>query len=225
MRTKISAVGDVMTRRVVALHEDAGFKEIISVLRWCRVSAFPVLSHDDRVVGVVSECDLLYKQTDPELPVGTVRLAWRLREPGKANAVTAGELMTSPAITISPDATVQEAARVMQQQHVKRLPVVTREGTLAGIVSRADLLSVYERPDEEIRSDVALGPVADVPGIADELLTVAVRAGVVTISGPVTDRSLALRLLGMIRHVEGVVAVRDRLQYPADGGADVEQDA
>jgi CBS-domain-containing membrane protein len=224
MRTKTSTVADVMTRRVVALHEDAGFKEIISVLRWCRVSAFPVLDRADRVVGVVSECDLLYKQTDPDLPAGAVRLAWRLHEPGKANAVTAGELMTSPAIRIGPDATVQAAARVMQQHHVKRLPVVTGKGSLAGIVSRADLLSVYERPDDDIWRDVVLGPVADLPGIADEQLTVAVRAGVVTMSGPVADRCLALRLLGMVRHVEGVVAVRDRLQYLPEAGLAAEQD-
>jgi CBS domain-containing protein len=225
MRTKASTVGDVMTRRVIAVRQDAEFREIVTVLRQYRVSAVPVLSRDNRVIGVVSECDLLYKETDPDLPVGTFRLAWRLREPGKANAVTAAELMTSPAVTVSTDTSAREAARLMQQHHVKRLPVITDEGALAGIVSRVDVLSVYERPDDEIWIEV-LGLFAETPGVQPNMLSISVRAGIVTVAGPVEDRGPALRLLGMVSHLEGVVAVRDRLTYPPESGqaSDIEED-
>ncbi len=216
MRTKASTVGDVMTRRVIAVREDAEFREIIGVLRGCRVSAVPVLSRDNRVIGVVSACDLLYKETDPDLPVGTFRLAWRLHQPGKAGAVVAADLMTSPAITVSPQTSVREAARLMQQNHIKRLPVVTDEGALVGIISRIDVLTVYERPDEDIWNEVVLGLIAELPDRAGDQLTASVRAGIVTVTGPVGDRGLALRLVGRIRHLEGVVAARDRMSYPPE---------
>jgi CBS domain-containing protein len=126
-----------MTTDVAAVPGHAGYKQIVTQLRQQRVSAFP-----NRVVGVVSEADLLYKQAAPALPNGTIRLAWLLRQPSKASATTAAELMTKPAVTISPSATVTEAAQLMQDLRIKRLPVVDEEGRLAGIVSRADVLSL-----------------------------------------------------------------------------------
>ena len=104
-----TTVKDVMTTSVVAVPPTAEYKDIVRILRQRRVSAVPVLDDDGRVVGVVSEADLLVKLTAPPLPTGTIRLAWRLRE-SSATAVTASELMTKPAIVISPGATVAEAA-------------------------------------------------------------------------------------------------------------------
>lgn len=209
-------VADVMTKDVVAVRASASFKEIAARLREQRVSALPVLDADNRVIGVVSEADLLAKEASPGPPPGLVRLAWMLKERSKATGVTAAEVMTKPAVTIREDATVGDAARLMQSRRVKHLPVVD-DGRLRGIISRADVLSVFERPDAEIRDEVVKGIIVEEFGLDPELLAVTVRSGIVTVTGSVDRRADALGLLGAARHAEGVVGVRDRLSYPAVG--------
>ena len=209
-----STVRDVMTTDVVAVPPSADYKQIITVLRQRRVSAVPVVDTANRVVGVVSEADLLYKEAAHAPPKGTIRLAWLLREPSKAAATTAAGLMTKPAVTIAAGATVADAARLMQASHVKRLPVVDEDGRLAGIVSRADVLSVFERPDAELRDAVVKAATARESGPDREKLGVTVQSGIVTITGQFGDRAAALSLLAAVRHLEGVVGVRDRLSYP-----------
>lgn len=205
-----------MTTRVVALRENADFKEIVGVLRRFRVSACPVLDDADRVIGVVSEADLLFKEADPDLPVGLVRLSWRLGEQSKATALTADELMTAPAITIHPTAPVAEAARLMQARQIKRLPVVSSDGHLVGIVTRSDVLSVFERPDADIWDEVVKVIIEQELGLDPDSVDVTVRSGIVTIGGLVDSRKAALGLLARVRHAEGVVGVRDRMSYPSE---------
>lgn len=213
---KGTKVADVMTGSVVAVREDAGFKEMVTTMRNRRISALPVVNAGGQVIGLVSEADLLLKQTSPALPQGLTRLAWRLRQRSKADGVTAGEVMTRPAVTVREDAFVAEAARLMQSRLVKRLPVVSADGTLRGIVSRSDLLSVYERPDSEIRDEVVKGVLHGEFGLDEQMFVVTVSSGVVTITGPVAKRAVALSMLATIRYVEGVVGVRDRLSYPEE---------
>ncbi len=214
-------VADVMTSSVVAVRRTAEFKDIVEVMRRRRVSAFPVLDDGDRVIGVVSEADLLPREAYP------VRLASpRRREraergeeaatarPAKARAMTAQELMTSPAITVTGDTPVTEAARIMHARHVKRLPVVDEEGRLLGVVSRIDLLGVYDRPDTQIRDEVIEHVIIGEFGCDPRELTVTVSAGVVTITGRVGRADLAIGLLRSIWSVAGVVDVQDRLSYP-----------
>ena len=211
---KSTTVKGVMTTSVVAVREDADFKEMVAAMRSRRISAFPVIDAGGRVIGVVSEADLLIKQASPGLPQGLVRLAWMLKERSKAAGLTAAEVMTKPAVTISEGAPVAEAARLMQSHRVKRLPVVDDNGLLRGIVSRADLLSVFERPDEEISDEVLKGIISEEFGLDPRMFVVTVRSGVVTVTGSVHSRAGALALLASIRHAEGVVGVRDRLSYP-----------
>jgi CBS domain-containing protein len=205
-----TTVADVMTTKVIAVTRDADFKEIAGVLREFRVSACPVINSSGRVIGVVSEADLLYKAADCELPVGLIRLRWKLGEESKITAVTAGQLMTSPAVTIQADAPVQVAARVMRDRRLKRLPVVGAQGELIGIVSRADLLAVYDRPDTEILAEVSAVAASEF-GVDPADLNATVSSGVVTLAGSVALPETALELAARLRHVEGVVAVRDRL--------------
>jgi CBS domain-containing protein len=212
MRT---TVRDVMTANVVAVREGTGYKEIVTLLRRHRVSAFPVLDQAGRVAGVVSGADLLAKEALPEFPKGAVRLAWRLRQRSKATGVTAADLMTAPAVTISPGADVAEAARLMLSRHVKRLPVVSDDGRLVGIISRTDALRVFERPDEHIRDEVIEAVVTEAFGLDPDVFDVTVELGIVTLAGPVNRRVAALDLLAAAQKIEGVVAVRDRLSYPA----------
>jgi CBS domain-containing protein len=213
---KATTVKDVMTTGVVAVREDADFKEMVTVLRSRRVSAFPVLDTADKVIGVVSEADLLLKMAASELPRGRIRLAWRQTQRSKAAGVTAAEVMTKPAVTIGQDAPIAEAARLMQSRRVKRLPVVDDNDRLRGIISRADALSVFERADQEIRDDVIKDVIVGELGLNPETFVVAARSGVVTVTGSVSRRRDALGLLVALRHLEGVVAVRDRLSYPRE---------
>ncbi|CAM5313268.1 Sensor histidine kinase RcsC [Streptomyces antimycoticus] len=147
-------VSDVMTRTVVAVGRDAPFKEMVQTLRQWRVSAMPVLEGEGRVIGVVSEADLLPKEELRDSDPGRFEQLRRLPDLAKARAVTAEELMSSPAVSVHTDATLAEAARIMAVRGVKRLPVVDAEGMLLGIVSRADLLKVFLRPDEDIEEEV-----------------------------------------------------------------------
>jgi CBS domain-containing protein len=205
-----AAVRDVMTRRVISVREDASFKEMAEMLRRTRISAFPVVSNANRVIGVVSEADLLVKEAVQATGISIVAALRHVREEDKATGVTAGDLMTRPAITVGPDTSVAEAARIMYDRRVKRLPVVDPAGRLLGIISRADVLAVFSRPDEEIRDEIAhrVLPAAAISKPAD--LDVTVRDGIVTISGAPQTEQATHALLDAVRHVQGVVAVRDR---------------
>jgi CBS-domain-containing membrane protein len=205
-----ATVRDVMTRRVVSVREDASFKEMAEMLRRTRISAFPVIDSADRVIGVVSEADLLVKEAVQATGTSLIAALRHVGEEAKAKGVTAADLMTRPAITTGPDASVAEAARTMYDRRIKRLPVVDAAGRLLGIVSRADVLAVFNRADEEIRDEIVhrVLPAATVSKSAD--FEVTVRDGIVTLSGPQQSEQVARTLLDAARHVQGVVAVRDR---------------
>jgi CBS domain-containing protein len=146
-----TVVKDVMTSRVVWVMKDTRYKEMAARLRESRVSAFPVLDDEGKVLGVVSGADLLRKEAldggYDGMP-GMITGLLRRKEQGKARGVTAADLMTHPAVTISPDADVENAARLMYKGKIKRLPVVDSDGRLTGIISRADVLSVVDRSDQ-----------------------------------------------------------------------------
>ncbi|MFF0789126.1 CBS domain-containing protein [Streptomyces spiralis] len=207
-------VGDVMTPTVVALAGGATFKEIARTMRQWGVGAMPVLDGLGRVVGVVSEADLLRKEefrdSDPDWPGERPRPA----DAARARAVTAEELMTAPAVTVHPDAGLGRAARLMARYGVKRLPVVGDDGVLTGIVSRCDLLKVFLRSDEDIAEEVRRQVVAGRFPVSLDALRVTVREGVVTLTGRVPDTSLAPLVVRLVRSVEGVVDVRCLLTGP-----------
>jgi CBS domain-containing protein len=211
-----ATVRDVMTTRVIAVRKAADFKEIVSVLRRYRVSACPVIDDNDRVLGVVSEADLLYKETEPDRPPALLRLQWRLDEEYKSKAVTAGQLMTSPAVTVQPGLPVVAAARLMQDRRVKRLPVVDYDGQLIGIVTRSDVLAIFERPDQDIWDEVTKVIIGTEFGLDPADFEVSVRSGVVTIAGVVELRRTALDLLRRVQHAEGVISVRNRLSFDSE---------
>jgi CBS domain-containing protein len=209
-----SRVPDVMTTDVVSVRETAEYKDIVSVLRALHVSAFPVLDEEDHLVGVVSEADLLLKEAGQEALGGYLVSSGRRGEQAKAAGVTAAELMTTPAVTIGPDDSLADAARLMHDRHVKRLPVVDQAGRLVGIVSRVDLLGVFDRPDSEIRTAVREDILARDFALDPDAFDVQVSSGIVTITGQAETQAVAQHLIGAIRHAEGVVAVRSRLRFP-----------
>ncbi|MEU3744145.1 MULTISPECIES: CBS domain-containing protein [Streptomyces] len=185
-------VDDVMTHAVVSARLDAPVKEIVRSMRRWGVSAVPVLSAEGRVVGVVSEADVLGK-----VP-GEARDA--------AASVTAGSLMSAPPVTVPRGATIAGAARLMAQGRLKRLPVVDADGRPVGVVSRGDLLKIYLRSDAELAEDVRHELLTHLIPEGDAALTVRVEDGAVTLAGrlpPSVPADLALRLT---RAVPGVVA-------------------
>ncbi|MFD8008776.1 CBS domain-containing protein [Streptomyces sp. NPDC058955] len=202
-----------MTHTVVAIGRDASYKEIVALMDQWSVSALPVLEGEGRVVGVVSEADLLAKEafrgTDPE-PA-------RFGDAAKAGAVRAGDLMSSPAVTVHADASLAEAARIMALRRVKRLPVVNGVGLLEGVVSRSDLLKVFLREDDEIEAEIRRSVLG---GGALTGLDVTVAEGVATLRGTLSDRALVPLLARAARAVEGVVDVRMELAGPGDASGD-----
>jgi CBS domain-containing protein len=223
-------VRDVMTASVVTVDRITPYKEIDRLLAEHRISGMPVLKMGRHVVGVVSEADLLAaedkaaRQARMNAEVGR---RWRLRRP-QHQSLTAGTMMTAPAITIHPDATIPAAARMMTTHHVRRLPVVDPDGKLIGIVSRRDLLSVFLRPDADITADIRQ-VLDEVPFPGPAGLDLIVRNGVVTLTGavePPADRhedlvSLAIRLIWDIDGVVDVVSKVTEVRVPrrtGDGG-------
>ena len=208
-------IGDVMTTTAITVDRITPYKEIARLLAEHRISGLPVLRMGREVVGVVTEADLIREQADTARRLrSSGRRTWRLGGPPQP-ALTAGELMTSPAITIGPDATIPAAARLMTAHHVGRLPVVDEDGRLAGIVSRRDLIRVFLRSDADVAADVrrVLDDILNArPGEAD----VAVHNGVVTLTGTLDPKAMvhgdlipvALRLMW---GVDGVVDIVDRL--------------
>ena len=210
-------VKDVMTDEVVAVRRDASFKEMAARLHQDRVSAFPVIDENRRVIGIVSEDDLLAKEAlagdHAGIPAAITGILHH-KDCREAEGLTAGDLMTHPAVTVKPEYTVEHAARLMYVLRVERLPVVDAGGCLVGIVSRADLLSVFDRGDEEIRAEIVNDVILRKFLVDPALFTVTVSDGVVTIKGAPETAEVGHNLVTRIRHVRGVVAVRDELAYP-----------
>ncbi len=214
-----ATVNEVMTTHVVAVTKGASFRDIAAMLRRHRVSAFPVVDADGKVIGVVSEADMLPKEAllaAPGVRAPAGEAESRHNDFAKAAGVTAASIMTRAPITITQDEPVTSAARLMYSCKVKSLPVVTEHGYLVGIISRADVLSVYGRPAAEIRreitQDVIMTEVRGDPGS----FTVTVKDGIVTLEGRPQTAQQGRDILAEVWHVEGVVSVRDRLTYPEE---------
>ena len=199
-------VADLMCREVVTVNEDTDFQEIADLLVSHAISAVPVVDSDGRVIGVVSEADLLgkleYADRVPHHPLG----ARRVRS-GRTGSVgnTAADVMTSPPVTIRAEASVSGAARLMDAARVKRLPVVGADDRLIGIISRRDLVRLYVRADADIAA--ALG--TDLAGVGIDVsgVTLSVSRGVVTVAGTVEQEGLAEIIARFIAAVPGVVDV------------------
>ncbi|WP_153815433.1 CBS domain-containing protein [Streptomyces sp. SUK 48] len=210
-------VEELMTRDVVRARRDTSFKEIARLLEENDITAVPVVDETGRPVGVVSEADLLRKsadQADPSGPTPVPHLeAW---ERAKAEGARAEEVMSAPAVCARPEWTVVEAARFMETQHVKRLPVVDEADRLVGIVSRADLLRIFLRRDEAIREEINRDLLRGTLLLDPRDVTADVRDGRVTLSGIVEFKSQIPVVEQLCRGVDGVVSVSGDLTFRTD---------
>ncbi|MGZ5353564.1 MAG: CBS domain-containing protein [Actinomycetota bacterium] len=213
-------VADVMTRTVVSVNAFTPFKDIVRRMQEYRVSAVPVVDEDHKLLGLVSEGDLILKE-DPDLE-GGARLfegVRRRHDRTKAAGLVASEIMTTPVITIGPDAGLGEAARMMHVRAVKRLPVVDQDGTVVGIVSRPDLLKVFLRDDAEISREIREDVIRRTLWIDPDTIRVMVRDGIVTMEGQVERRSLIPVIERLVVSTEGTVAFENHLSYLTDDTA------
>jgi CBS domain-containing protein len=212
-RTGRWQVRDVMTTSVVSVSRQASYRQIAQLLHDRHLAALPVLDADGSVAGVVSEADLLRKQERHER-TGR-RPSWQLHPAtrAKAGARTAAQLMTSPPVTIGPDAPLGAAARQMNRHHVKRLPVVDGDGKLVGIVSREDLLAVFLRPDAEIAAE-ATAVLTEVLLADPAAVSVSAHLGMVTLTGKLASQEQIDAAVRLVEDIDGVVAVTSKLHAP-----------
>ncbi|GIJ71558.1 hypothetical protein Voc01_064750 [Virgisporangium ochraceum] len=203
-------VADVMTYGAVSVTADEPYRELVDLIEMRSVNAVPVVDRFSRVVGVVSATDLLHKiefagGADPPRIFENRRHRQNRR---KAAGMVAGELMTTPAVTVFQATTVAEAARIMETAGVRRLPVVDDLGRLIGMVTNRDLLKVFLRPDAAVA--VAVRSIVDT-GVAVEVFH-----GTVLVTGEVERRSVAEGLTARVAAVDGVVSVENRVVWTVD---------
>lgn len=213
-------VADVMTVDVVTVDKETPLRDVAALLTERRISGLPVVD-EGRVVGVVSEGDILAKERGRAAErrgLFGVLLDDRAAAELKLEARTAEAAMTSPALTIAPDRSVAEAAGAMVDQGVNRLPVVGTDGTLLGIVTRADLVRAFVRTDEELARDIREGVLLKALWITPGNVNVFVDEGVVTLKGEVENRATAEMLPDFVRRVPGVVAVRSDVTWEDENG-------
>ncbi|MFF6995509.1 CBS domain-containing protein [Streptomyces sp. NPDC008313] len=196
-------VGEVMTMDVVRTRRTTPFKEIVRLLDRHRISGVPVTDEDDKVLGVVSGTDLVRTQANQ---AGHPRV----------RAVTAADVMSSPAITVHPEQSVPDAARLMERRGVERLPVVDEEDRLIGIATRRDLLRVFLRTDDDIRLQVVEEVLTDALELPAGAVRVSVRDGVVTLDGRTELRSQIPEAVHAAWRLEGVVGVMNGLTFRVD---------
>jgi len=212
-----TTVADLMTTEVVSVDETAGFKQMVELIEKHRVSALPVIDAQRRVIGVVSEADLLLKEDEVDLREHHVfETPRRRQEREKAGGTTARELMSSPAVTIGSEASIRAAAKLMHDRGVKRLPVVDGEGRLVGVISRGDVLRVFLHSDEEIRREIVDAVIQRIMLLDAPGLVISVADGLVTATGEVDRKSDAEILTRLSAAVAGVVAVESHIRYRYD---------
>lgn len=214
-------VRDLMTTNVLTIGPEAPIRDVAAILVQHGISGLPVCDIEGHVLGVVSEGDILYKEHDPREPHAGGPLGWMVDGTAnvagcrKAAAITSEKAMTAPAITIAPGATVADAARLMSERGVNRLPVVD-EGRLVGIVTRTDLVRAFVRSDEEVAAEIREDVLERTLWAETRRVEVEVRAGTVTLSGSLDRRSDVELLERLVRRVPGVVAVASSVAWRVD---------
>ena len=216
-------VADVMTKEPVTVGPVTSFKACVDLMRIHDVSAIPVVITGDRLVGIVSESDLLAREARRTVD------ARRTRTAGKVKALTAAGLMTADVVTTTASAPLAAAASLMFQHRVKVLPVVDSDHRLVGMISRAQVLKVFLRSDESIRREIARDLV-DIPKLDRARVDVEVLNGVVHLRGVVETVGLSDLMRRLAVGTPGVVGVVSHLTLAGElavaavSGADDGQD-
>jgi CBS domain-containing protein len=214
-------VKDVMTTEVATVRSETTLKVAAEILVRRRISGLPVVDAERHVIGVLSEGDILFKETGEAEPKSMLE-RWLLfplpAVPSKLEARTAGEAMSAPAVTIGPKQQLTDAANTMIDERVNRLPVVDDAGKLIGIVTRADLVRAFVRSDEEITKEIREDVIFRTLWIAPDSVEVVVEDGNVRLTGQVETRADAELIPAFVQRVPGVVSVLSKLRWPEENG-------
>jgi CBS domain-containing protein len=211
-------VRDIMTTDPVKVTGNTHLKEAARLMVRHRVSGLPVVDEAGKLIGILSEGDFIRREAGRDRPQGVSLLdaVFGEGELQPVGAETVAEIMTRSVVTITPEATVGEAARVMGRRSVKRLPVVDLEGELVGIVSRSDIVGAFTKPDDVIEDEVREDVIRRLLFLDPELIRVSADDGVVTLEGELENRTEAHLLEELSRRIAGVVRVESRLRYKVD---------
>lgn len=193
-------VVDLMTTEVIAVSRDTGLREAARLMFRNRVSGLPVTEPDGTLIGIITEADFL-------------RLEVERQEGARDQVATVGEVMSIGVVTIRPEMEIYEAAKIMTVQEVRRLPVVDDDNRLLGVISRADIVSIFTRPDDVIEDEIREDLLRRVLFIDPDELGVSVTNGVVALSGEVGTRAEASMLEELTNRLDGVFGVETKLTW------------
>lgn len=207
-------VQELMTTDVVTATPDTALKDAARELAERGISGLPVVDGDRHVVGILSEADILAKEIDGARRGNALqRFLEGAPTTERFHALTVGEAMSAPAITVKATRPVTEAASMMLADGINRLPVVDDDDKLVGLVTRADLVRAFARDDETIRAEIEHVVRHDL-WLDPEGITIDVQHGVVSLAGAVESESDARVVQVFARRVPGVVEVSSALRYP-----------
>lgn len=199
-------VVDLMTTDVITVSSETGIRDAARLMFRNRVSGLPVTTPDGTLAGIITEADFL--RLEVERQEGVTELG-----------ETVGDVMSPGVVTTGPDTEIYEAAKMMTFQDIKRLPVVDDDSRLLGIISRADIVSVFTRPDDVIEDEIREDLIRRVLFIDPDQLNVSVANGVVTFVGEVGTRNEARLLSELASRLDGVLHVESKLAWRYDDGA------
>ncbi|NQV07484.1 CBS domain-containing protein [bacterium] len=211
-------VRDMMTTDPIAITAGTLLKEAARIMVRSQVSGLPVVNDTGHLVGIVTEGDFLRQEANRDRPyrLSLLDALFGDGEPEGPTAETVGEVMTVEVVTIAPESTLGEAARVMARRSVKRLPVVDDEGELIGVISRADVVNAFTKPDDVIEDEVREDVIRRLLFLDPDTIEVAVSDGVVTLAGELENRTETQLLEELTRRISGVVKVDSSLTYRID---------
>jgi CBS-domain-containing membrane protein len=198
-------VVDLMTTEVIAVSRETGLREAARLMFRNRVSGLPVTEPDGTLAGIITEADFL-------------RLEVERQEGKRAQNDTVGDVMSRGVVTVRPDVEIYEAAKIMATQEVKRLPVVDDDDRLLGVISRADIVSLFTRPDDVIEDEIREDLIRRVMSIDPDGIQVDVENGVVILRGEVETRGEARMLEELTNRLDGVLRVESDLTWAGGGG-------
>lgn len=207
---------DLMTTDVVTIHPDQTIKDAARMMVNERVSGLPVVDDSGKLIGIVTEADFLEREVDKEGPSGGLLGAVFGPSERHPDAVTVREVMSANVITVASDATLAEAARVMAGNSVKRLPIVDADGKVLGVLSRADIVAAFARPDELIDDEIREDITKRILFIDPDTLDISVTDGIVALGGELPTKTDARILEELCRRLEGVVSVDSSLSWKVD---------
>lgn len=207
---------DLMTTDVITIGPDASLKEAARRMIEARVSGLPVTDNSGALIGVITEADFVKEEAGRRAGQRARLLRWLHPEPKSDSERLVGDVMTGTVLTLTGDSDHADAARLMDREGIKRVPVVDEHGALIGVVSRTDILKAFTRPDAEIIEELKTGLMRKILWIDPKLVAITCEDGNLVLSGQLETRSDAQLLVELARRLDGVVSVRDRLSWEVD---------